>query len=44
MDVKAVGVVLCRVMSYNILADLYADSDFSRTNLFPQCPAYALGT
>jgi hypothetical protein len=31
-------------MSYNILADLYADSDFSRTNLFPHCPAYALGT
>eukprot|EP00088_Acartia_fossae_P009765 TRINITY_DN14796_c0_g1_i1.p1 TRINITY_DN14796_c0_g1~~TRINITY_DN14796_c0_g1_i1.p1 ORF type:complete len:562 (-),score=113.78 TRINITY_DN14796_c0_g1_i1:360-2045(-) len=31
-----------RVMSYNILADLYADSDFSRTNLFPQCPRFAM--
>lgn len=31
-----------RVVSYNILADLYADSDYSRTNLFPYCPAYAL--
>jgi len=31
-----------RVISYNILADLYADSDFSRESLFPQCPPYAL--
>ena len=31
-----------RVMSYNLLADLYADSDFSRTHLHPQCPPYAL--
>ena len=31
-----------RVVSYNILADLYADSDFSRTVLFPQCPPYAM--
>lgn len=31
-----------RVVSYNLLADLYADSDFSRTNLFPYCPPYAL--
>ena len=29
-------------MTYNLLADLYADSDFSRTVLHPQCPAYAL--
>ncbi len=29
-------------MSYNLLADLYADSDFSRTSLHPQCPPYAL--
>jgi len=29
-------------MSYNLLADLYADSDFSRTHLHPQCPPYAL--
>lgn len=31
-----------RVMSYNLLADYYADSDFSRKELFPYCPAYAL--
>ncbi|XP_067686781.1 2',5'-phosphodiesterase 12-like [Haliotis asinina] len=31
-----------RVMTYNILADLYADSDFSRQQLFPYCPPYAL--
>uniref|UniRef100_A0A1I8PS33 2',5'-phosphodiesterase 12 n=1 Tax=Stomoxys calcitrans TaxID=35570 RepID=A0A1I8PS33_STOCA len=31
-----------RVVSYNILADLYADSDYSRSYLFPYCPAYAL--
>ena len=31
-----------RVVTYNLLADLYADSDFSRTELFPQCPPYAL--
>lgn len=31
-----------RVVSYNLLADLYADSDFSRRELHPQCPAYAL--
>jgi 2',5'-phosphodiesterase len=30
------------VISYNILADIYADSDFSRTELFPYCPPYAL--
>ena len=29
-------------MSYNILADLYADSEVSRTQLFPYCPPYAL--
>ncbi len=29
-------------MSYNILADIYADSDYSRTQLFPYCPPYAL--
>jgi len=27
-----------RVVSYNILADLYADSEVSRTQLFPYCP------
>ncbi|XP_055601434.1 2',5'-phosphodiesterase 12 [Uranotaenia lowii] len=31
-----------RVISYNILADYYADSDFSRTELFGYCPNYAL--
>ncbi|KAJ8019825.1 2',5'-phosphodiesterase 12 [Holothuria leucospilota] len=27
-----------RVVSYNLLADTYADSDFSRDVLFPHCP------
>ncbi|XP_012224589.1 2',5'-phosphodiesterase 12 isoform X2 [Linepithema humile] len=31
-----------RVMSYNILADTYADSDFSKDVLYPYCPQYAL--
>lgn len=31
-----------RVVSYNILADLYCDSDFSRQELYPYCPPYAL--
>jgi len=31
-----------RVTSYNLLADLYADSDYSRTVLFAQCPPFAL--
>lgn len=31
-----------RVVTYNILADLYCDSDYSRTVLFPYCPPYAL--
>lgn len=31
-----------RVVTYNILADLYADSDYSRSTLFPYCPPYAL--
>lgn len=31
-----------RVMSYNLLADLYADSDYTRKELFPYCPPYAL--
>lgn len=31
-----------RVVTYNLLADVYADSDYSRTVLHPQCPAYAL--
>lgn len=31
-----------RVVSYNLLADYYCDSDYSRKELFPYCPAYAL--
>lgn len=31
-----------RVISYNLLADYYCDSDFSRTQLFPYCPPFAL--
>lgn len=31
-----------RVISYNILADQYADGEFARSNLFPTCPSYAL--
>uniref|UniRef100_A0A182PDF4 2',5'-phosphodiesterase 12 n=1 Tax=Anopheles epiroticus TaxID=199890 RepID=A0A182PDF4_9DIPT len=31
-----------RVVSYNILADLYTDSDYSRTVLFSYTPPYAL--
>lgn len=31
-----------RVVTYNILADLYADSDYSRTVLFAHCPTHAL--
>lgn len=31
-----------RCVSYNILADLYCDSDHTRTFLYPYCPAYAL--
>lgn len=31
-----------RVISYNLLADYYCDSDFSRKELFPYCPPYAL--
>jgi len=31
-----------RVVTYNILADIYADSDFSRDYLFCHCPANIL--
>lgn len=31
-----------RFMTYNLLADLYADSDHSRTVLFGHCPSHAL--
>lgn len=31
-----------RFVTYNILADIYADQDYSRKVLFAHCPAYAL--
>ncbi|XP_071792543.1 2',5'-phosphodiesterase 12-like [Asterias amurensis] len=31
-----------RVVSYNVLADMYADSDYSRDFLYPYCPKDAL--
>lgn len=31
-----------RVVTYNLLADYYVDSDYSRTVLYPYCPPYAL--
>lgn len=31
-----------RTVTYNLLADLYTDSDYSRETLFPYCPPYAL--
>ncbi|XP_034824735.1 2',5'-phosphodiesterase 12 [Maniola hyperantus] len=31
-----------RCVSYNILADLYCDSEHTRTILYPYCPPYAL--
>ncbi|KAK7113661.1 hypothetical protein V1264_012910 [Littorina saxatilis] len=31
-----------RVVSYNLLADIYSDSEFAREVLFPHCPPYAL--
>uniref|UniRef100_A0A6G1SPJ1 2',5'-phosphodiesterase 12 n=1 Tax=Aceria tosichella TaxID=561515 RepID=A0A6G1SPJ1_9ACAR len=31
-----------RIVSYNILADLYADSDYSRNVLFAHCPPHSL--
>ncbi|KAM9364312.1 2',5'-phosphodiesterase 12 [Pholidichthys leucotaenia] len=31
-----------RVVSYNILADIYAQTELSRTVLYPYCPLYAL--
>ena len=29
-------------MSYNILADAFADTEFTRTKLYPYCASYAL--
>ncbi|XP_011338566.1 2',5'-phosphodiesterase 12 isoform X2 [Ooceraea biroi] len=31
-----------RIMCYNLLADIYADSEFSKDVLYPYCPSYAL--
>ncbi|ESO96768.1 hypothetical protein LOTGIDRAFT_201951 [Lottia gigantea] len=31
-----------RVVCYNILADVYADTEYTKTVLFPYCPPYAL--
>ncbi|XP_050046824.1 2',5'-phosphodiesterase 12 [Dermacentor andersoni] len=31
-----------RCISYNLLADVYADTKFTRSHLFPYCPSYAL--
>ncbi|XP_056590487.1 2',5'-phosphodiesterase 12 [Triplophysa dalaica] len=31
-----------RIVSYNILADIYAQTDLSKTVLYPYCPPYAL--
>ena len=31
-----------RVVSYNILADVFADTEHGRNNLYPYCPPYAL--
>ena len=33
---------LFRVVSYNILADIYCSTDFARTHLYPYCISYAL--
>ncbi|CAD5119216.1 DgyrCDS7848 [Dimorphilus gyrociliatus] len=33
-----------RVVTYNVLAGLYADTDYSKAVLYPYCPAYALST
>ncbi|XP_067907787.1 2',5'-phosphodiesterase 12 isoform X2 [Heterodontus francisci] len=33
---------LLRVVSYNILADVYAQTEFSRSTLYPYCAPYAL--
>lgn len=31
-----------RVVTYNILADVYAQTEFSKTVLYPYCAPYAL--
>ncbi|XP_076985026.1 2',5'-phosphodiesterase 12 isoform X3 [Tamandua tetradactyla] len=39
---KVTDDTLIRTVSYNILADTYAQTDFSRTVLYPYCAPYAL--
>ncbi|XP_011313372.1 2',5'-phosphodiesterase 12 isoform X2 [Fopius arisanus] len=39
---RLTGISHFRITSYNILADTYANSDYSRQYLFPYCPSYAL--
>lgn len=40
--VKEVEWPAVRVMSYNILADIYAQTELSKTVLYPYCAPYAL--
>ncbi|XP_067854866.1 2',5'-phosphodiesterase 12 [Heptranchias perlo] len=39
---RAVDEALLRVVSYNILADVYAQTEFSKSSLYPYCAPYAL--
>ncbi|XP_020393008.2 2',5'-phosphodiesterase 12 [Rhincodon typus] len=39
---RALEEPLVRVVSYNILADVYAQTELSRNTLYPYCPPYAL--
>jgi len=41
-EISVWSVFSFRVVTYNILADVYADSDFSRDFLFAHCPADVL--
>jgi len=41
-DISIIIVYRFRVVTYNLLADLYTDSDYSRDILYPYCPHYAL--
>ncbi|XP_051874911.1 2',5'-phosphodiesterase 12 [Pristis pectinata] len=39
---EAAAEALLRVVSYNILADVYAQTELSKTSLYPYCAQYAL--
>ena len=39
---KTEGPDALRVVSYNILADIYADTEFARENMYPYCSPYAI--